>query len=819
VGELPTGTVTFLFTDVEGSTRLLQELGEGYANALIEHRRLLRHAFARHGGVEVDTQGDAFFVAFARASDAVAAAAEAQEALGGGPIRVRMGIHTGEPTLTTEGYVGLDVHRAARIAAAAHGSQVVLSHGTVELADGSFAVRDLGRHRLKDLTEPERLYQLGEQGFPPLRSLYATNLPVQPTPLVGRERELGEALELLRTHRLLTLTGPGGIGKTRLALQTAAELGDDFRDGVWFVSLASLHDPELVLPTVAKTLGIREPETVEGHLRERQALLLLDNFEQLLDAAASLAALLRGAPRSKLLVTSRSPLRVSGEQEYPVRPLADEEAVRLFIERARAAKPSFEADEAVMEICRRLDNLPLALELAAVRVKVLSPQALLLRLDQRLSVLTGGPRDLRERQQTLRSTIAWSYDLLSPEEQELFARLAVFAGGCTVKAAEAVADADVDLLEALVDNSLLSQTDDRFWMLETIREFGLELLDEANDSQDLRRRHARFYADLLRSRNDESAHYPFMPGRRLREVLAPDLDNVRTAVEWALAAGEVELALELVHASGALPLSAREIVGWYDRALGQADSVIPGTAARAYYDAAFNNVLLGQVTEAHWLCERSVALYRKLGDAPGEGGALRLLGTLSGRAGKPEAARHYFGRALAIADEHRLDHLRCSILHELGEFERDVGRPAQAGDLLMRSIELARAAGNLGLTGLALGGLGDLLLDEGDLDAADAQYLEAAAIGRDLKFDFMVMHCLGGLAATAAKRGDVDRAGKLWGAALAIEKEQETPLGVPERFRYERAVAAVAGTRFEAAMTAGETSDLDALVADLSSCA
>jgi adenylate/guanylate cyclase family protein len=308
--ELPRGTVTFLFTDIEGSTRLLQGLGEGYADALAEHRRVLREAFVRHSGVEVDTQGDAFFVAFARASDALAAARDAQAALKG-PIRVRIGVHTGEPVVTDAGYVGLDVHRAARIAAAGHGGQVLVSQSTRELT-GADGLRDLGVHRMKDLSAPERIYQLGEGEFPPLKTLYQTNLPVQPTALVGRERELMEVIELVHSHRLVTLTGAGGSGKTRLALQAAAELADEFADGAWFVSVAALTNPALVEPTIASVVGANGD--FANFLRGKRMLLLLDNLEQLLPDVAAIVASLSVT----VIATSRERLNVYGEQEYQV---------------------------------------------------------------------------------------------------------------------------------------------------------------------------------------------------------------------------------------------------------------------------------------------------------------------------------------------------------------------------------------------------------------------------------------------------------------------------------------------------------------------
>jgi hypothetical protein len=409
---LPSGTVTFLFSDIEGSTRLLDDLGaEAYAAELAEHRRVMREAFAAHGGVEVDTQGDAFFAAFPDPEGALAAAAQAQAALTEGPIRVRMGVHSGEALLTDEGYVGIDVHRGARVMAAGHGGQVLVSQATYERLDGERDLTELGRHRLKDLTEPQPLYQLGDGDFPPLKTLYQTNLPVQPTPLVGREAELNDVLDLLAATRLVTLTGAGGSGKTRLPLQAAAELVDEFSDGVWWVSLSALRDPALVEPTIGETVGARDG--LADHLRAKQTLLLLDNFEHLLEAGPGIATLLLEAPELRVLVTSRERLALAAEHEYPVPTLVVAEAVALFTARARQLKPAFEPDEHVEAICRRLDGLPLAVELAAVRVKILTPERILERLGQSLELLTGGARDAPQRQRTLRATIEWSYELLS----------------------------------------------------------------------------------------------------------------------------------------------------------------------------------------------------------------------------------------------------------------------------------------------------------------------------------------------------------------------------------------------------------------------
>ena len=374
--DLPTGTVTFLFTDVEGSTKLLHSLGaEGYAEALAEHRRIIREACANEGGVEVDTQGDAFFFAFPTAPGALAAASAFTDALASGPVQVRVGLHTGTPLLTDEGYVGDDVHRAARIAACGQGGQVLVSAASAQLVERE--LRDLGEHRLKDLSAPERVYQLGDGDFPALRSLYRTNLPVPATPFLGREQEVAEVVELLGADdtRLLTLTGPGGTGKTRLALQAAGLASDDYPDGVYWIPLAPLRDPTLVLATAGQTLGSKNG--LAEHISDKAMLCLFDNFEQVVDAGTELAGLLAECPNLDVLVTSRERLRVSGEQTYPVPPLAEPDGEALFTTRARAVDPAFTPSESVRELCLRLDELPLALELAAARTALFSPEQLL----------------------------------------------------------------------------------------------------------------------------------------------------------------------------------------------------------------------------------------------------------------------------------------------------------------------------------------------------------------------------------------------------------------------------------------------------------
>jgi len=533
------GTVTFLFTDIEGSTRLLHELGaSAYADVLAEHRRALREAVARHDGVEVDTQGDAFFVAFPTAPGAVTAAIEAQQALAAGPLRVRMGIHTGTPHLTEEGYVGPDVHRAARIAAAGHGGQVLISSSTASLLDGH-SLRDLGDHRLKDLAAPERIYQVGEGTFAPLKSLRRTNLPVPATPFMGRDRELRDVVELLEGgQRLLTLTGAAGTGKTRLALQAAAEASDRYPDGVYWVPLAALRDPALVLAAAAEAL--RMTGDLAERIGERRLLLVIDNFEHLMDAAADLAGLLGACRNLQLLVTSREVLRLPGEQAYPVPPLHRGEAVEFFIARARAADPHFELVPSVAELCARLDNLPLALELAATRVAVLSPDQLLARLSKRLDLLKAG-RGVDPRQQTLWATIEWSYDLLDADEQRLFACLSVFEGGCTLEGAEEVCEADLDTLQSLVEKSLVTRQGERLSMLEIVRDFAAEQLRRRGDEDVLSDR----LADYLIAATTLAGEGAPDENTELGRALYPELNNIRQALGWLIAHGDRERELRL----------------------------------------------------------------------------------------------------------------------------------------------------------------------------------------------------------------------------------------------------------------------------------
>ena len=765
--DLPSGTVTFLFTDVEGSTGLLHELGaDEYAQALAEHRRVLREAFGANGGVEVDTQGDAFFVAFPTAPGALEAAVEALAGLEAGRIRVRMGVHTGTPHVGEEGYVGVDVHRAARIAACGHGGQVLVSASTAALV-GTDGLCDLGEHRLKDLSAPARIYQLGDADFPPLESLHRTNLPIPSTPFLGRERELSEVLGLLSQEevRLLTLTGSGGTGKTRLGLQTAAELAARYPHGVWWVPLAPLRDPELVLATAAQVLGAKDG--LAEHIADRSLLLLFDNFEQVVEAAADLAGLLASCPKLELLVTSREPLHVTGEQEYAVPPLVHEEGVGFFLARARAVKPDFAADEAVSEICRRLDDLPLALELAAARVKALSPTQILERLEQRLPLLTGGARDAPERQRTLRAAIAWSYELLTDDEQRLFARLAVFNAGCTLEAAEQVTDADLDTLASLVDKSLLRHSDERFWMLETTREYALERLEASGEAADLRRRHAEHFgavAEEASSHLDDVARH----GEWL-DRLEADVDNLRSALAWAAGSGAGGLSLQIAASLGEFWYAR----GYYAEGLRWLeDALVRGSAANAMLRIRAIALALqlagkaGNVEDE----QRYAAMLRSYGssaEAPLGAKSLLLLAHATSGAERRELLSAAVEQAITVGDLPVL----ARALVNLGLDELAAEKFSEAESLFREAWQVSTESGAERETARALNVLGLIHSHKGDAEHARHLHAEALRISQRIGFKEGQAYALEGLACAHAGLGDYNRAARHLADAAALEKE------------------------------------------------
>jgi predicted ATPase/class 3 adenylate cyclase len=804
MAELPTGTVTFLFSDIEGSTRLLQELGGRYAAVRDEYAAIVRQAIAESDGVEVSTEGDSFFVAFRSPVGAVGAAVAVQRRLAAHdwspsrPLRVRMGLHTGEGIPGGDDYVGIDVNRAARIAGAAHGGQVLLSDATRGLVQHALpegaALRDLGEHRLKDIAHPEHLHDVVIGGlpaeFPPPRTLDArpNNLPVQLTSFVGREEQMAEVRELLGRTRLLTLTGAGGTGKTRLALQVASETLTEYRDGGFFVDLSSVHDPALVPSMVARAVGVAETperpivEAVKDHLRDKELLLIIDNFEQVAEAGPVIEELLTAAPNLKVVVTSRVVLSLRGEQEYVVPPLEPPnleripdvltlgrfEAVQLFAERALAVRPGFRVTEqnasAVAEITVRLDGLPLAIELAATRTKVLTPQEMLPRLEHRLSILTSGARTLPERQRTLRGAIAWSHDLLDEGERQLFARLSVFVGGWTLESAETVCDPGelgLDILEgltSLVDQSLIrrsepSEGDPRFSMLETIREFGLQELQEGGDFEAVRRRHGERFLSLAL---EAEPHLTAEDQGEWLDLCDREHPNIREALRWAIEAGEAERAQ---HVAGGLwrfwqqrghisegrrwfeeilampegqertPARAKALIGaggiaWWqqdrdtagaryrealaiERELGD-----PVRIAEALYNYAF--VVAGDDLDAAGrLLDESLDLFRRAGNEQGVAQVLPMLVMRDAQAG--EWDRVIAGLEEAVATWRRLrDRLHLAFdLVWLAFAHGRVGHRAEARSAALEALELFREADNATGVGIAFIDLAFLATWEG----------------------------------------------------------------------------------------------------------
>ena len=764
MAELPAGTVTFLFTDIEGSTRVLQELGDDYASVLAEHRSVLRGAFARHGGVEVDTQGDAFFVAFDRGTDAPAAAVEARDALDG-PVRVRMGLHTGEPLLTEHGYVGIDVHRAARIAAAGHGGQILVSQSTRDLV-GPHGLRDLGQHRLKDLTGAERIYQLGGRKFPPLKSLNRTNLPITSTALIGRGPELAELRDLFEGGaRLVTITGAGGSGKTRVALQVAAELAEAHPDGVFFVALAAVRDPALVRSAVVQSTGVRQIEDF-GHTA---AFLVLDNFEHLLSSAAELASLLAIAPRVKLLVTSRIRLNLSEEREFPLGPLPQDDAVTFFLDRARAVRREVRLDPAVGDICRRLDGLPLALELAASRLKVLDPMLLLRRLGRRLPVLTGGASDAPERHQTLRAAIEWSYSLLEAPLQELFLRISVFDGSFSLEAAESVAGADLDGIAALVDWSLLkSVADGRFLMLETIREFARELLEPSKEFDDLRDRHLGFFLDFA---IEAEPNLTARDQRQWYDRLARDYDNVRGALAYACDRADGERALML---SGTIWRFwwnrgyTAEAAHWYESALALGAGTTFTARARGEFGAAHVAESLGDSEEGRARFERAAELFREVGETRWLILALTHLAGAYDDLGDPVRSQSLNVEALTLSHESGDVRAAAIVKSNMGVTLLEAHEDDRAAVLFSEALDGLRAAGDTFGVGRVLLDKAIIALRRCDVDGAATDLREALHMSSSIGDTQTVVHTLPVVAAAVSARGDLYAAVMLAAAGDAL---------------------------------------------------
>jgi len=795
--QLPSATVTFAFTDVEGSTRLLHELGaEVYAEALAEHRRVLRKVFAAGGGVEVDTQGDAFLYVFTDARAAFAAAAAANVALEPGPIRIRMGLHTGEPLLTGGGYVGEDVHLGARIAAAGHGGQVLLSAATREFLDSG--VTDLGEHRLKDFAEPVAIFQLGEERFPPLKTISNTNLPRPASSFVGREQERAELAELVREHRLVTLSGPGGSGKTRLSIEAASELVGEFKAGVFWVGLAALRDPTLVLETVGQTLGAKDG--LADHIGERELLLLLDNLEQVVEVAPELASLVEVCPNLHLLVTSRELLRVRGELEYPVPPLAEPEAVTLFCERS-----GLDPDETTAELCRRLDNLPLAVELAAARAAVLTPPQILDRLAQRLDLLKGG-RDAEARQHTLRATIEWSYELLAEPEQRLFARLSVFAGGCTLDAAEEIVEADVDGLQSLVDKSLVRRTDERFWMLETIGELARERLAASDDADAIGHGHAKWFLALA-----EEAE-PFLKGAEQAtwlQRLEDEHDNLRIGLDWFFDHGDADGAVRL---AGTLWLfwythgHVTEARRWLRRALDVAPDEPSESLAHLLYGAGYLACEQNENEEGLALLEAGFACAKEVGATAGAAIAASVLCAIRAETSSStrdrRAAVAIGEEAVALARAAGDDFVLAIALNNLGGVTHMLGENERARAYLEESLEVRRRIGDLSRIALSLSNVAEMALSEGETEKAATMFAEAAEIATAIGDKRHILFALAGLGQIAYREERWEVAGTHTRESLRLSQELGMKLPAAIDILYLAGIATATGDPARAARLA-----------------
>ena len=834
--------MTFLFTDIEGSTKLAQDLrGERWTAILARHRELIRSAIRSVGGHEEKTEGDAFIAVFRRPSDAVKAAVDAQRGLATEPwpddvtLRVRMGLHSGDGALDADGeYVGADVHRAARVAAAGHGGQVLLSETTSaliadELPEG-VGIRGLGEHRLKDL-RPERICQLVIDGlqadFPPIRSLdrQPNNLPTQLTSFIGREAELGEATRLLATTRLLTLTGPGGTGKTRLSLQLAADVAHEFEDGVWFVLLEPVRDPSLVASRIASALGLVETggrsalDILTQRLSGRHALLVLDNFEQVIEAAPVVADLLRSSDRLSLIVTSRAALRVSGEQEYPVpglpvprdilalsdlqklnlpsgeRDLApgaisQYEAVRLFIARAVAVRPSFtvtnENAPAVAGICSRLHGMPLAIELAAARIKVLSPEAILERLEHQLGVLAAGSRDVPERQQTLRGAIAWSYDLLDEGERRLLWRLAVFVGGCDLETAEDICGPAaeigcevVDGLMSLTDQSLVRTEEmdgvTRFRLLDTIREFAAEQLAASGEREEIERRHTAAFLALAQT---AAAELSGRDQRRWLGRLELDHDNIRGVIDRATAAEDPAVAIGIGFSMWRY---------WQKRGhLAEARRRLDAIASQPW--SRENPVLRARLMEAlggvgWWTADpdtmvpsydEALELWRAIGDKREIANALYNSSFKYVLSNDPEESDPDGTGFQAMKEALRLfreagDELgAANALWGIGNYRYFKNAPDQGIDYVREALEIFRREGEQSMEAWSLHMIGTGLIRQGKFEEASGGLRDALRLFHGAGDVAGITLALDDLASEAVGLGDLPRAAQLWGAARAL---------------------------------------------------
>jgi predicted ATPase/class 3 adenylate cyclase len=826
--QLPAGTVTFLFTDIEGSTRLLQEHPRSMGDALARHHDLLHAAVESNGGTVFETLGDGVYASFARASNAVQAAITAQQILQSedwgpiGSIRVRMGLHTGDVEVRGEHYFGPALFRCSRLMSVGHGGQVLLSRATRDLVGDALpagaTIRNLGIHRLKDLAEPTEVYQLMHPDlqveFPPLNSLdaLANNLPVHPTRFIGREREVAAVRERVLAERLVTVTGMGGAGKTRLALQVAADLVEEFADGVWLVEYGPVADPAVVAQTLATVLSVREEpgrppiSTLVDHVRSKQLLLLLDSCEHLVPACADLAnTLLRAAPGVHILVTSREVLGLSGETTMRVPPLslppnpppppealAQFEAVGLFVERARAANASFNITaqnaSAVLEVCTRLDGIPLAIELAAARVRMLSVEQIAARLDDRFRLLTGGSRGALPRQQTLRALVAWSYGLLSEDERVLFRRLAVFAGGWTLEAAESVCAGDgleaydvLDLTLQLVDKSLVVAEEqdgqERYRMLETIREYARECLNEANEGDSVRDLHLAYFLSLA----ERASPAEYSPTHLT--TLGREYDNVRAALRWAIDRKDAQRALRL---AGGL-WDFWSVRGYYAEgrawlgevlALPDPEAGLRKQRVRALQTAGHLANCQADYTAASALLEESRALAQDLGEDAEVAASLHLLGNTANARGELEQASSLYGEARELNRRTHSQVAEMLNVLQLADVALQREDIEAAKTLGKEAVAASRERGQRWAIGRALQILGRVAAAEGDLGSGQRLLEESLEIQTALPDDQGRVRSLAALARVAHQQGDRGAARQLYTQSLHAARESSLQLEI-----------------------------------------
>jgi predicted ATPase/class 3 adenylate cyclase len=870
--ELPFGTVTFLFTDIEGSTALWERDRKAMAAAVDRHLALLRAAIEAHCGVLFKTVGDAVQAAFPVAPDALAAAVAAQQALSTqswpdppGPLLVRMALHAGHAEPRDGDYLTAPLNRLARLLASGHGGQILLSQAVQQLVRDAIPtdviLRDLGRHRLRDLQEPEEIFQVVAPGvpdaFPPLRTLpsHPTNMPAPPTALIGRDADVAAVLGwIVEGARLVTLTGPGGTGKTRLAVDIAAEALEQYPEGAFFVDLAPIRDPALVVPTIAAVLGVREtageslPESLARYLADRRMLLVLDNCEQVLEAAGDVAALLTRCPHLAILTTSREPLRLRAERVFSVAPLLlpdrrhsndptalfTNPSIALFVERAQAADTNFtlsaENGPAVAAICRRLDGLPLAIELAAARVRLLPPEALLVRLERSLPLLTSGARDAPARQRTLRDTIAWSHDLLTPQEQALARRLSVFVGGWTLEAAEAVTSLndDVDVLTGLgnlVERSLVRRTeglgdDPRFGMLETIREYEQERLTESGEEEATRDAHAQHVVqevDAFRHRIERSTR------ATAQAQMVRDLDNVRAALAWAIERHDGIAAQAIAGLLGPFWMDRgliREGRDWIERAL-----VVPGfepiITPEAHYWAGFLALFQGDLERAEFHGETGLARSREASNRFGEGGALFLLGDVALMRGDQKQGTELCLTALhllqTLPDEPWHNRLDAVVVDNLGALALQQGDLAAARHYFEESLAIWRRIDHPWGVSRGLSALASLALRDGDAPQALRLYADCLERDYTLHNTFSIAGDLQGIGKALLARGNAEDAARLLGAADRLYGDMEFIMWATERASVEaerdRLRGMLGEERFAEAWDAGHALERDQAVA------